>query len=71
MLRHPRPQPIHVVRHYLHHLPPLPRGVTMTHGTRGFEGETRRSSRKRGGDEEPTAGAPRGGGGGKPGTVQG
>ena len=28
MLRHPRPQPVHVVRHYLHHLPPLPRGVT-------------------------------------------
>jgi len=28
VLRHPRPQPVHVVRHYLHHLPPLPRGVT-------------------------------------------
>jgi len=69
VLRHPRPQPVHVVRHYLHHLHPVPQGVT--HGRRGFEGETRRSSRKRGGDEETDGRAARGGGGsGKPGTVQ-
>ena len=28
VLRHPRPQPVHVVSHYLQHLPPPPRGVT-------------------------------------------
>jgi hypothetical protein len=53
VLRHPRPQPVHVVRHYLHHVAPVPPyHEASPPGTRGLEGETRRSSRKRGGDED-------------------
>ena len=58
VLRHPRPQPVHVVSHYLQHLPPPPRGVTPGTGhAEAREGNVSLFSGAGAGRREPAAGA--------------
>jgi hypothetical protein len=58
VLRHPRPQPVNVVSHYLQHLPPPPRGVTPGTGhAEAREGNVSLFSGAGAGRREPAAGA--------------